>query len=318
MRRILYLLLLPALACGAQILADNTPSLDAGGDTDTGDGSPKAGGDTGDGSPKAGGDAATESADAGLGGDTSVDGGVPADVRQPPSDATVPETGSDASADAPSDSLSDDEPLEDASSNEDAPWWLDGGNNCGTGSVGPTCSPQPLSCVPSYVPSIYAPGACTPADAIFYYDHCLGACDDVHMDWEACQYCLANLGSECFHCLSNQQTGSPWGVVIYYAPSSFFSLNIAGCFAAIGASTACVTAQEEFSECTEAACAATCQSQPDASVGSACLSAAEQGECSTYAGAVTANCPSAILGASACAIAPSYQGYLTLAQTMCE
>jgi hypothetical protein len=263
--------------------------------------------------------------DAGTG--ANADGGGDASMFDSGSDAASSGDASQGAGDGgPETSLADaggDSGIDASPNAEDASLSAEGGSNCGTGSVGSSCSPQPLgSCVPSYVPTVHLQGSCTTQDVSFYYDNCMGTCDDTDLGWAQCQYCLANLSSpECFDCLSNQASASPWGVVVYYGDVGY-SLDVAGCFAAIGASTACVTAEEELTECTTAACWATCEAvSATVAEGSACLAAAQEGECSSYAAAITANCPAAILDASACA-APDDAGvganYLTLAQTMCE
>jgi hypothetical protein len=122
----------------------------------------------------------------------------------------------------------------------------------------------------------------------------------------------------CFQCLFSQPTDSKWGVVIQYDDASF-ALNLGGCYALIGATSACAVAEQEETECEVAACVGSCSSGTSTTEDT-CITSADSGECSTYVSAVAAACTTAITGAATCGgTATTWEDYYTaMAATFCE
>ncbi|MGO9709099.1 MAG: hypothetical protein ACLQBL_09560 [Polyangiaceae bacterium] len=192
-----------------------------------------------------------------------------------------------------------------------------GSVNCAGGSVGASCSPQPLgSCVPGYNPPANNKGSCTSTDVTTFFNDCLSVtppqtpiCDGSDLSSEAC-----------FNCLASQPSNATWGAVILY--SSAWWLNLGGCYALIGATAACATAVQEQAECEAAACSNTCSTASN-SEGQACLASADGTVCSAYTTSISTNCPSTITTAAACgattnAANPELAQYQAVASTFCE
>ena len=99
----------------------------------------------------------------------------------------------------------------------------------------------------------------------------------------------------------SQSTSPSWGVVVSYDNGSWLWFNVGACVAQLGASDACVAAEEELEECELAACGGACQMTTDSDILNACFTSAQNGECATYQDAISASCPASILDAAACA-----------------
>ena len=190
-----------------------------------------------------------------------------------------------------------------------------GSVNCAGGSVGSSCSPQPLgSCVPGYNPPANSAGSCTANDVAAFFNDCLNAASSPICDG-------SDLSSEaCFKCLASQPSDATWGAVILYG--SAWWLNLGGCYALIGATPACATAVQEQAQCEAAACANTCATASNAQ-GQACLASADGTECSSYTNGISTSCPSTITTAAACgattnAANPEEAQYQAVASTFCE
>jgi hypothetical protein len=291
-----------ALACGGKVLATSDQAADPDAGPPPTEGTGSSGGFVGGGSSGGNGSSGSVGGSSGGGGNSgggsgsgsgSGSGGPPivdagADAR--PRDASLPDSAIDSGV----------------------------GSNCGTGTAGSACTPEPLgSCVPSDVPLVSGKGSCTAADVATFYNDCVSGGQDCSG---------TGLSSQaCYRCLWSESTSSPWGtLVVYYQPEPTYAfwLNLAACYGAIGASTACTAAVEEQMECENAACTGSCYLTADAGAWGTCIVAADQAECATYVNAAAASCPASIVDAGACS-APDDDGgieayYFAVAKTVCE
>jgi hypothetical protein len=124
--------------------------------------------------------------------------------------------------------------------------------------------------------------------------------------------------SSCFDCLVGQPTSATWGALITYDNNNFFSLNLGGCYALIGATPACATAAQEQGQCEAVACDTSgCEGSADYNT---CVTSADTSTCKTYANAVTADCPTSITSAAACGgTATTFEAaFKAVAKTFCE
>jgi len=118
----------------------------------------------------------------------------------------------------------------------------------------------------------------------------------------------------------SQPSDSTWGAVILYEGGAEFSVNEGGCYALIGASAACATAEQEQAQCEAASCDGSCLSATSSTEFDNCISSADTGVCQTYVSAATAGCPTSITGAASCGgTATTFKAlYQAVAKVFCE
>jgi hypothetical protein len=151
---------------------------------------------------------------------------------------------------------------------------------------GPTCAPKaPASFSALWHPKKGVSGDCIGTEIADFY----AACMDTGATQAKCSAYANGLSSSyCYDCIVSAPTETTWGALINYTTAT--ELNVGGCYAIEGASSACSHAVPYKAECEEAYCGTTC-GKTDADY-TACIAVADGagGGCATYATSVTTSC----------------------------
>lgn len=181
--------------------------------------------------------------------------------------------------------------------------------------TGPTCSPvAPTSFTPAWHAQKGAKGDCYTSEIDGFWTACL--------DTAATQTTCSNFANGfstgiCYACLVSASTESTWGAIVTY--TGFSDVNVGGCYALAGASSACSHAVQYAAECDVAYCGKTC-GKTDADYAS-CSAAANGagGACATYASDASTKCTgvSAAVKASCDQTSNQQASFKSLAAVFC-
>ena len=151
---------------------------------------------------------------------------------------------------------------------------------------GPTCAPKaPATFSAQWHARKGVAGDCIGTEIADFY----AACMDTGATQAKCSSYANGLSSSyCYDCIVSAPTETTWGALVDYTSAT--ELNVGGCYAIKGASSACSHAVQYKAECEEAYCGTTC-GKTDADY-TACIAVADGagGGCATYATSVATSC----------------------------
>jgi hypothetical protein len=185
----------------------------------------------------------------------------------------------------------------------------------GTPDAGPTtCSPI----TPSYTPTWHADkglkGDCSTSQINSFWTACMATtstqttCDN---------YANGLFTGFCFDCIVSNAADAKWGPAV--SMGQFTELNVGGCYALTGGSTACAQSWQYLSECEHAACDGACGSTEDAYFSCSSATSAAGGACATHATNSTTACATAPAAAkAACALKSTFEAsFKSIAGAFC-